>query len=633
MPSAASKDNDAELGKGKVTNKSRSRTSLTKVASSAIFEAVGFFFYFHSFSIFGFFGVCFCLLSSAAFLFFCLARIWRLRGGLLPKHHSTLLVGSVLSFISWTSYLYGLFALRPLRFVFLTRIPSISKFVLSLIMKKSARGQNLIFAVSLMLASLICFLLQNPYPSWGRFWSGIGALFVWGILEPQSSRQFKKMQQVHKNKFLGPALAFAFSSMVACILYLLTDKEATDAFHWLFYYPFFFLISFFSVYGPHYFQANTAYLSLFRFLCHLTITATATLVASQSELSFILLCAYSLLLAGHMVAGHFRFSLIPLFAHLPLSWRQRAYGFYKHLFHNQLSRRLFYFLILNVVLMVVEFIAGFKTNSLTMISEACHMGFDCLSLAVGFAALLISKKPPTRTFTFGFSRLTVIAGFVNATCLLFTGVTLFLESIERFIHPPELVISQSLIYLSLSSLLVNLLGAFLLQDHGHGHSHSGHCDHNLRAMYLHCLTDCLGSLGLLVSMVTIHKFGLFWVDPLCSVFIVALIFYSVIPLLFQTGGILASKTPENLLQIEKIFQQLLTEPAILAYRDLHIWQLTSRETYGSIYLKVANFDSAQPAVTKTIRTLKASLKFQEFIIQLETEVDGVKSLNYRYNTL
>lgn len=479
-------------------------------------------------------------------------------------------------------------------------------------------------------------IIKMKFNNWSRFWAGVGALFTWGTLQPQYEMRFRKLQEVHKNKFIGPAIAFSFSASAASVLYLFSEKQSTQVSHWILCYPIFLCLAFFTVYGPHYFRtSSSSTLSLFRFLCHLTITSTATLISTPSELqSLSLLGAYGLLLFGYMTAGllgRLRFSFKPLLSKLPVNLRNRIYEFYDHLLNNQLSRRLMYFLILNVILTIVEFWAGFTTNSLTMISEACHMGFDCVSLFVGFVSLLVSRKTPTRIYTFGFSRLTVIAGFVNAIFLLFTGTHLVFESIERFFNTPEVQMSGWLIYLPVFSVAVNLLGALLLQEQHHGHSQ---CDHNLRAMYLHCVTDCLGSLSLLLSVISIQKFGFHWIDPLCSMFIVALIFYSVVPLLFQTAGILLLKTPERLLQIEKVFQQVLSDHAsILAYRDLHVWQLTSKETIGSVYLKVSNFESAQPGVTKLMRTLKASMKFEEFIIQMETEADGVKSLNYRYNTL
>ncbi|CAH2079932.1 unnamed protein product [Thlaspi arvense] len=43
--------------------------------------------------------------------------------------------------------------------------------------------------------------------------------------------------------------------------------------------------------------------------------------------------------------------------------------------------------------MVVEFVAGFMSNSLGLISDACHMLFDCAALAIGLYASYISRLP------------------------------------------------------------------------------------------------------------------------------------------------------------------------------------------------------------------------------------------------
>ncbi len=64
-------------------------------------------------------------------------------------------------------------------------------------------------------------------------------------------------------------------------------------------------------------------------------------------------------------------------------------------------------------------------------------------------------------------------------------------------------------------------------------------------VFLHVLADTLGSVGVIVSSLLIENFGWNIADPLCSLFIAAMIFVSVVPLVIETSLILLLRTPEE----------------------------------------------------------------------------------------
>ena len=65
------------------------------------------------------------------------------------------------------------------------------------------------------------------------------------------------------------------------------------------------------------------------------------------------------------------------------------------------SRSIFYFLCLNLSFTIVEFLYGFWSNSLGLISDGFHMLFDCTALVFGLYAALVSQWKPNRLFTYG----------------------------------------------------------------------------------------------------------------------------------------------------------------------------------------------------------------------------------------
>ncbi|EJF64178.1 cation efflux protein [Dichomitus squalens LYAD-421 SS1] len=153
----------------------------------------------------------------------------------------------------------------------------------------------------------------------------------------------------------------------------------------------------------------------------------------------------------------------------------RAY--LKDILSNPESRKIFYFLMLNMCYMLVQMLYGIWTNSLGLISDAIHMAFDCMAIAVGLIASVMARWPPNERFTYGYGRIETLSGFANGIFLILISVFIVFEAIQRLLDPPEMNTSQLLLVSSLG-LGVNLFGMFAMGGHhhgGHSHSHShGH---------------------------------------------------------------------------------------------------------------------------------------------------------------
>lgn len=149
-------------------------------------------------------------------------------------------------------------------------------------------------------------------------------------------------------------------------------------------------------------------------------------------------------------------------------------GYYiNEILREKESRDIFYFLLLNLSFMVIQMLYGIWTNSLGLISDSIHMFFDCLALAVGLVAAVMSKWPASRSHPFGFAKVEIISGFANGIFLVLISFSIMIEAIERLMEPPEMTTDQ-LLLISTLGLGVNLVGIFAF-NHGHHHGHShGH---------------------------------------------------------------------------------------------------------------------------------------------------------------
>ncbi|RDX54355.1 cation efflux protein [Lentinus brumalis] len=157
-----------------------------------------------------------------------------------------------------------------------------------------------------------------------------------------------------------------------------------------------------------------------------------------------------------------------------------ARAYLKDILSNPESRKIFYFLMLNMAYMMVQMLYGVWTNSLGLISDAIHMAFDCMAIAVGLIASVMARWPPNERFTYGYGRIETLSGFANGIFLILISVFIIFEAIQRLLDPPEMNTSQLLLVSSLG-LGVNLFGMFAMGGHhhgGHSHSHSHGHDHS-----------------------------------------------------------------------------------------------------------------------------------------------------------
>ncbi|KAM9762683.1 zinc transporter 7 [Menidia menidia] len=145
-------------------------------------------------------------------------------------------------------------------------------------------------------------------------------------------------------------------------------------------------------------------------------------------------------------------------------------GWFRSILADKTSRNLFFFLCLNLSFAFVELSYGIWSNSLGLISDSFHMFFDCTALLAGLAASVISRWRSNDSFSYGYVRAEVLAGFVNGLFLIFTAFFIFSEGVERALEPPD-VHHDRLLPVSVAGLLVNLVGIFVFQHGGHGHSH------------------------------------------------------------------------------------------------------------------------------------------------------------------
>ncbi|KAJ5707635.1 hypothetical protein N7488_007436 [Penicillium malachiteum] len=230
--------------------------------------------------------------------------------------------------------------------------------------------------------------------------------------------------------------------------------------------------------------------------------------------------------------------------------RSEAYPLLHSILKEKDSRSIFYFMCLNFTFMLVQLSYGFLTGSLGLLSDSIHMFFDCLALVVGLCAAVMSKWPPNARFPYGYGKVDTLSGFANGIFLMIISLEIIYEAVERLSSGSQMNRIGELLAVSVTGLLVNLVGIFSFEHghhhhgHDHGHDHS-HGNENMHGIFLHILADTLGSVAVVISTILVHYSGWSGYDPLASCFIAILIFASAVPLVSSTAKTLLLALPAD----------------------------------------------------------------------------------------
>ena len=76
-------------------------------------------------------------------------------------------------------------------------------------------------------------------------------------------------------------------------------------------------------------------------------------------------------------------------------------NFINHLKKDKSALKLIIYLIINLGFTFVEFIYGYWSNSLGLISDSFHMLFDSSAIAIGLYASYMATKKPNDKYPFG----------------------------------------------------------------------------------------------------------------------------------------------------------------------------------------------------------------------------------------
>jgi len=241
------------------------------------------------------------------------------------------------------------------------------------------------------------------------------------------------------------------------------------------------------------------------------------------------------------------------------------------------GRRLIATMIMNLIIPVVQIAGGVISGSMALVSDALHNLMDFVSVLVSYAALRLGRRGPSLEQTFGYRRLEVLGAVLNVALLFGAGFYILVESWSR-LQDPKPIEGAIVVGAALIGFAANLVATLLLRS-------GARVNLNMRGAFLHMLTDALTSLGVAVLGVIWLYRPWYWLDPVVSTLIVAMILYSGWDILKEAIGILMNATPPGI-DVRRIKSEVESLDGIEEMHHLHVWSLSSGQVALAAHLIV-----------------------------------------------
>lgn len=259
--------------------------------------------------------------------------------------------------------------------------------------------------------------------------------------------------------------------------------------------------------------------------------------------------------------------------------------------------------------MLVEAIAGWVTNSLTLLADAGHMFLDASSMGLAWYALRLSRREHDDNLSYGYHRFQVLAAFVNGLTLLALCGWIVVEAVARIGTPQPILAGPALAVAGLG-LIVNLIALRMLQQ-------SGAMNLNLRAAVLHVVGDVLGSIAAIAAAGTILLTGWSYADPLLACVVVAILLRGAVRVIIDAGHILLEGVPQhlNLEQIKTALTAGVNE--VIEIHHVHAWALTTERPMVTLHATITEGSDAHDAVARIKAVLLKEFGVDHSTIQIE----------------
>lgn len=230
------------------------------------------------------------------------------------------------------------------------------------------------------------------------------------------------------------------------------------------------------------------------------------------------------------------------------------------------TKRYAYIIALNIIITLSEFVGGFVSGSLSLLSDAVHNLSDVGAIVISFVAHLISQRRSNQEKTFGYQRAETLAAFTNGIILILISIVLFIEAIERFWQPSK-ISGGIMLVVAIIGLIANLVSMIVMKQDDKDNL-------NIRSTFIHMLSDALSSVAVVIGAICIYFWQLTWLDPVMTILVSLFVLHEAVALTNEAANILMESNPD--IDLNKVNHIVLSFPEIKNIHHVHVWRYSEQ---------------------------------------------------------
>jgi cobalt-zinc-cadmium efflux system protein len=262
-----------------------------------------------------------------------------------------------------------------------------------------------------------------------------------------------------------------------------------------------------------------------------------------------------------------------------------------------------------ILFVVIEAVAGFRSGSLALVSDAGHNFTDALALVLATLGVYMQSKPADSIKTYGYHRAGVLTAFANALTLVVIATFIFYEAWQRFVHPTHIQ-EWTMFWVAVAALVLNssiMWGLHRDKDR----------DINIRAAFIHMLGDAVSSVGIIAGAILIHFTGFAMIDPILSVLIGILIVWTAWDIIQESLNVLLEGLPRGM-ELNQVTGAMREIDGVIDVHDLHIWSLGSSAHALSCHVLIDDMPTSESnAILQRINDVLCKFEIRHSTVQFE----------------
>ncbi|MFT7003579.1 MAG: cobalt-zinc-cadmium efflux system protein [Sulfurimonas sp.] len=273
-------------------------------------------------------------------------------------------------------------------------------------------------------------------------------------------------------------------------------------------------------------------------------------------------------------------------------------------------------LVITFVTMIAEFVFGFLSNSLALISDAIHMFTHSFALIISLIAIIIASKQAPVDKTFGYYRVEVLAAFVNGITIILSIFWILYEAVDRYFNPSQIDLKTAGI-VAIVGLIVNIItGVILMQGDKE--------NVNLKSAFIHMLSDALSSVAIIIGYVIIYYTSWYFIDILLALLVAVVIGKWAYTVLKQSIQTLMESSPISIEEVKYYIEEKHSD--VLDIHDIHIWEIT-QDMYNMtahILISEKDIENFEQILHEINHSLEEKYSIVHTTLQFEVNKIGLK---------